>query len=154
MWLYSVLKYVSMTKNMDFHRNKIINIGGSSGRQWRVPISPILFAGLLESANSSILAVRKLFKEVVGEKNQDFMLIRFYFPIIWLDVVGTCSQSETMEGTWKACGGCAVAHGGHMKGVRRACGGAPTTHNRWRHVGNWKHPRMRKGYAESCGGDM
>ena len=36
-----------------------------------------LIAGSLESANSSILAARRFFKEVVGEKNQDFMLIRF-----------------------------------------------------------------------------
>ena len=37
----------------------------------------LLIAGLLESANSSILAAHSLFKEVVGE-NQDFMLIRFF----------------------------------------------------------------------------
>ena len=36
-----------------------------------------LIAGSLESANWSILAARRLFKEVVGTKNQDFMLIRF-----------------------------------------------------------------------------
>ena len=36
-----------------------------------------VIAGSLESANSSILAARRFFKEVVGKKNQDFMLIRF-----------------------------------------------------------------------------
>ena len=39
-----------------------------------------LFAGSLESANSSILAPCDLFKEVVGRKNQDFMLIRSFNP--------------------------------------------------------------------------
>ena len=34
-----------------------------------------IFAGSLESANSSILAARRLFKDLVG-KNQDFMIIR------------------------------------------------------------------------------
>ena len=35
-----------------------------------------LIAGSLESANSSILAARRLFKDFGGEKNQDFMIIR------------------------------------------------------------------------------
>ena len=39
-------------------------------------------AGSLESANSSILAVRNLSKDFGGEKNQDFMIIRW--PISWL----------------------------------------------------------------------
>ena len=37
-----------------------------------------LIAGLLEPANWSILALHRLLKEVVGEKNQDFMLIRLF----------------------------------------------------------------------------
>ena len=37
-------------------------------------------AGSLESANSSILAACRLFKEVVGEKIQDFMLMRVVNP--------------------------------------------------------------------------
>ena len=40
-----------------------------------------LIAGSLESANSSILATRNLFKDFGGEKNQDFMIIRW--PISW-----------------------------------------------------------------------
>ena len=40
-----------------------------------------VFAGSLESANSSILAARNLFKDFGGEKNQDFMIIRW--PISW-----------------------------------------------------------------------
>ena len=39
-----------------------------------------LVAGLLESANSSILAVRNLFKDFGGPKNQDFALIRLNYP--------------------------------------------------------------------------
>ena len=39
-----------------------------------------IFARSLESANSSILASCDLFKEVVGEKNQGFMIIRFSNP--------------------------------------------------------------------------
>ena len=35
-----------------------------------------IIAGSLESANSSILAARRLFKDFGGEKNQDFMLMR------------------------------------------------------------------------------
>ena len=35
-----------------------------------------IIAGSLESANSSILAARRLFKDFGGEKNQDFMIIR------------------------------------------------------------------------------
>ena len=37
----------------------------------------LIFVGSLESANSSILAARRLFKDLVGEKNQDFMIIRY-----------------------------------------------------------------------------
>ena len=40
-------------------------------------IKTTLIAGSLESANSSILAVRNLFKDFGGEKNQDFMIIRW-----------------------------------------------------------------------------
>ena len=36
-----------------------------------------IVAGSLESANSSILAARNLFKDFGGEKNQDFMIIRW-----------------------------------------------------------------------------
>ena len=43
------------------------------------PANAKFVAGSLESANWSILAVRRLFKEVVGE-NQDFMLIRLVNP--------------------------------------------------------------------------
>ena len=39
-----------------------------------------IFAGSLESANSSILASCDHFKEVVGKKNQGFMIIRFFNP--------------------------------------------------------------------------
>ena len=35
-----------------------------------------IIAGSLESANSSILAAQRLFKDLVG-KNQDFMIIRW-----------------------------------------------------------------------------
>ena len=35
-----------------------------------------IFAGSLESANSSILAAQRLFEDLVGKKNQDFMIIR------------------------------------------------------------------------------
>ena len=37
----------------------------------------LIFAGSLESANSSILTAQRLFKDLVGEKNQDFMIIRY-----------------------------------------------------------------------------
>ena len=37
-------------------------------------------AGSLESANSSILAARRHFKEVVGKKNQDFMIMSLVNP--------------------------------------------------------------------------
>ena len=40
----------------------------------------LIFAGSLESANSSILASCDHFKEVGGEKNQGFMIIRFFNP--------------------------------------------------------------------------
>ena len=40
-----------------------------------------MIAGSLESANSSILAAHNLFKDFGGEKNQDFMIIRW--PISW-----------------------------------------------------------------------
>ena len=36
-----------------------------------------LIAGSLESANSSILAARNLFKDFGGEKNQDLMTIKW-----------------------------------------------------------------------------
>ena len=36
----------------------------------------IFLAGSLESANSSILAARRHFKDFAGEKNEDFMIIR------------------------------------------------------------------------------
>ena len=39
-----------------------------------------IFAGSLKSANSSILAVHRHFKENSGQKNQDFMLIRLSYP--------------------------------------------------------------------------
>ena len=42
--------------------------------------SAIVFAGSLESANSSILAVRRHFKEVVGKKNQDFIIMSLVNP--------------------------------------------------------------------------
>ena len=71
-----------------------------------------LIAGSLESANSSILAVWRLFKEVVG-KNQDFMLIRFYFPVIWLDVVDRVCVL-CVEGAQRVCGGCMEGCGGDM----------------------------------------
>ena len=48
------------------------------------PVSSSYFniiAGWLESANWSILAARRLFKDFGGEKNQDFMIIRC--PISW-----------------------------------------------------------------------
>ena len=38
------------------------------------------FAGSLESANSSILAARRHFKEVVGKKNQDFIIMSLVNP--------------------------------------------------------------------------
>ena len=44
-----------------------------------VPTRVNIFAGSLESANLSILAVYRPFKEVVG-KNQAFMLIRLVNP--------------------------------------------------------------------------
>ena len=43
-------------------------------------VTVIIIAGSLESANSSILASCDLFKEVVGEQNQGFMIIRFFNP--------------------------------------------------------------------------
>ena len=39
-----------------------------------------IFAGSLESANSSILASCDHFKRGGGEKNQGFMIIRFFNP--------------------------------------------------------------------------
>ena len=57
---------------------------------------PILFAGSLESANSSILAPRRLFKEVVGEKNQDFMLIRLFNPNDLIGCGGDINQSKSV----------------------------------------------------------
>ena len=39
-----------------------------------------IIAGSLESANSSILAVRRHFKEVVGKKNQDFIIMSLVNP--------------------------------------------------------------------------
>ena len=39
-----------------------------------------IIAGSLESANSSILAARRHFKEVVGKKNQDFMIMSLVNP--------------------------------------------------------------------------
>ena len=50
-----------------------------------------------------------VFQRGGGEKNQDFMLIRFLNAGIWLDVVGTINQSES----------CTEMHGGVHGGARR-----------------------------------
>ena len=49
----------------------------------------------------------EVFQRGGGEKNKDFMLIRFLNAAIWLDVVGTLNQSEG-----GVCGG---VHGGFSK---------------------------------------
>ena len=55
-----------------------------------------LVAGSLESANSSILAPHRLFKEVVGKKNQDFMLIRLFNPNDLIGCSGDINQSKSV----------------------------------------------------------
>ena len=57
--------------------------------------------------------MRRFFKEVVGKKNQDFMLIRFLNAGICLDVVGTINQSES----------CAEVYGGVHGGGQRCVEG-------------------------------
>ena len=47
----------------------------------------MIFAGSLESANSSILAARRPFKDFGGGKNQDFMIIRCPIRLICLPVM-------------------------------------------------------------------
>ena len=63
-----------------------------------VPICSISLRLLLtlESANSSILAPRRLFKEVVGKKNQDFMLIRLFNPNDLIGCGGDINQSKSV----------------------------------------------------------
>ena len=56
-----------------FYNHKFTNLANVCSLR----INKLVIAGSLESANLSILAARRLFKEVVGTKNQDFMLIRF-----------------------------------------------------------------------------
>ena len=40
-------------------------------------LEKLFVVGSLESANSSILAAQRLFKDFGGKKNQDFMIIRW-----------------------------------------------------------------------------
>ena len=78
----------------------------------------------------------EVFQRGGGEKNQDFMLIRFLNAGIWLDVVGTINQSESCAevhgGVYRYGEVCAGAqrfvevHGGVHRGVQRCvevCGG-------------------------------
>ena len=51
-----------------------------------------LFAGSLESANLSILAACRLFKEVVGKKIRILCSLGFLMPMILLIVVGSLNQ--------------------------------------------------------------
>ena len=82
----------------------------------KCPSCYCLVAGSLESANSSILAARRLFKEVVG-KNQDFMLIRLANPS---NLIG-CGGGHVRVHKWHV-----RAHQGHIrvhKGCVRTCKG-------------------------------
>ena len=56
-----------------------LNIGGFC-LSAQFSLFSCIFAGSLESANSSILAACRHFKEVVGEKNQDFIIMSLVNP--------------------------------------------------------------------------
>ena len=69
-----------------------------------------IVAGLLKSANWCILAARRFFKEVVGKKGQDFMLIRLLNARTWLDVVVTLNQSKSCVEVCRGAHRCMEVH--------------------------------------------
>ena len=65
-----------------------------------------IFAGSLESANSSILAARRHFKEAVGKKNQDFIIMSLVTPSNLIGCGGDIRKSYPMRNQLGACRGC------------------------------------------------